>query len=626
MPYEDGVHIMRVWRHGLRRIIVAVMAALALFIAGCGSNNSATSSVKVKGGVATYAQLGVKPEWIWPYIPSSQDTVSNTQVFQWLMYRPLYMFGNDGNSVSVNYALSPASPPVYSDGGKTVVISLKNWKWSDGESVDAQDVMFWLNMMKAEKVNYAGYAPGVMPDNLVSYSATGPNQVTLHLNRAYSSYWFTYNQLAEITPMPQAWDVTSLAARPGSGGCSSSVAKCPAVYKFLAAQATDTRTWATSRIWGTVDGPWRLSGFPANSGSRTNAIFVPNPKYSGSPKPRLSEFRLVDYADDKAAYQALKAGKLDVTFLPIAKLPKATGTGLPAANPLGPSATLQRVSEFSIFYYQPNFNNPTLGAVFRQLYVRQALQYLDNQPGMDATVFRGYAVPGSGGVPNTPSNRWQPATQLANGGQGPYPYSTAKATSLLTGHGWQEVGGVMTCRRPGTAPTDCGAGIARNQKLAFTLDWATGSVSTDGLMLAAYKADAARAGIEISLAGKPFEDLLNELAPCKPGPKCSWDAVYLSEWVFDGPGFEPTGEELFQTGAFSNSGSYSSPTEDKLISETHTSNSLAVFHEYATYTASQLPYIWLPSEYTIRGVASKLHDVHISPIYTVLPEYWYFTR
>ncbi len=31
-----------------------------------------------------------------------------------LMYRPLYMFGDNGSSVSVNYPLSLANAPVYS--------------------------------------------------------------------------------------------------------------------------------------------------------------------------------------------------------------------------------------------------------------------------------------------------------------------------------------------------------------------------------------------------------------------------------------------------------------------------------------------------------------------------------
>ena len=100
------------------------------------------------------------------------------------------------------------------------------------------------------------------------------------------------------------------------------------------------------------------------------------------------------------------------------------------------------------------------------------------------------------------------------------------------------------------------------------------------------KSDAAQAGIGINLVGQSFNTVIGESAPCKMGPKCTWDALYFGGWNFDGPGFEPTGEPLFQTGAGSNSGSYSSPAMDKLISETHTSSSLAVFHDYANLARS----------------------------------------
>ena len=158
------------------------------------------------------------------------------------MYRPLYMFGNNGPSVAVNYPLSPANAPVYSNGGKTVTITMKGWKWSNGETVDASDVIFWLNMMKAEPDNYYGYVPGLLPDNLASYSATAPNTVVINLKSSVSSIWFTYNQLAEITPMPAAWDVTAAGAKAGSGGCATDtaadkLAKCKAVYAFMSAQA-----------------------------------------------------------------------------------------------------------------------------------------------------------------------------------------------------------------------------------------------------------------------------------------------------------------------------------------------------------------------------------------------------
>src|SRR5215472_14737703 len=152
--------------------------ALALVAAGCGSSNSAPPSsggTKVTGGTVTFAEEpGAQPNWIWPFTPITNYSVYNSQYFQWLMYRPLYMFGNNGTTIAVNYSLSPASAPVYSNGGKTVTISMKGWQWSDGETVSAPDVVFWLNMMEAEKANYAGYAPGTMPDNLVSYKATSP--------------------------------------------------------------------------------------------------------------------------------------------------------------------------------------------------------------------------------------------------------------------------------------------------------------------------------------------------------------------------------------------------------------------------------------------------------------------
>ncbi len=85
---------------------------------------------------------------------------------------------------------------------------------------------------------------------------------------------------------------------------------------------------------------------------------------------------------------------------------------------------------------------------------------------------------------------------------------------------------------------------------------------------------------------------------------------------------------MFATGAGSNSGNYSDPTMDNLITETHTSGSLAVFDRYATYATQQLPFMWIPepNPFQIQAVTTKLHDVTFSPMFTMLPEYWYFTK
>jgi peptide/nickel transport system substrate-binding protein len=581
----------------------------------------------VAGGTAKVAlPPGVTLNYIWPYTPLTNANEYNANQFQMLMYRPLYLFGNNGESVDVNYPLSTANAPVYSDGGKTVTITMKGWKWSNGETVDAADVVFWLNMMKAEPDNFYGYVPGLLPDNLASYSATGPDTVVLHLKSAVSSIWFTYNQLAEITPMPAAWDVTSATAAAGSGGCATSVAKCAAVYNFLSAQAKNAGTYASNPIWGVVDGPWKLSAF-STAASGPVTTLVPNKTYSGSPKPQLSAFTYYAYTDDTTEYTALRSGQLDVGYIPDQDLPPVTGSQvLPTTDPLGSSYSLAANYPYGIDYYEINYNNPTLGPAFKQLYVRQAMQELIDQTGMVKTIQRGYGYATSGGVPNEPPNQWTPSIQTQNSGQGPYAFSVASATKLLTSHGWKEVGGVMTCESPGTGSTDCGAGVASGAKLSITMDYATG-VGFFQQEVSIMKSDYAEGGVALNLVPQSFDTIIGEAVPCKPTQAtCKWQALNFGGWNFNGPGYEPTGEPLFATGASSNAGSYSDPQEDSLINATHTSNSLSVFKDYATYTAEQLPFIWTPNFYTVQAVTNQLANVAFNPLATLLPEYWNFTK
>jgi peptide/nickel transport system substrate-binding protein len=625
-------------RPRLARVAVTGAAAVLAVgvIAACSSGGSSSSSgasasasatgTKVAGGTATFGlPASVTLGYIFPFIPLAESSSYTVNQWQWLMYRPLYLFGGNNNSVAVNYPLSPAEPPVYSDSGKTVSITMKGWKWSNGETVDANDMVFWLNMMKAEKANFYGYSPGLAPDNITSYSATGPNTLVMHLNQAYSSIWFTYNQLAEFTPMPMAWDVTSLSAKAGSGGCTTDTAadkyaKCTAVYNFLAAQAKSASTYASSPIWGVVDGPWKTTYYNSNG----NVTMSPNPAYSGLPKPSLTSFKYVPFTDSSTEYTALKTGQLDIGTVPTADLPqKPLSVTLPSTNPLGSGYNLQPLIPFGFNYFVPNMNNQTTGPMFKQLYIRQAMQMVMDQPGDSTAIWRGYAVPSGGAVPGAPANQWSTGTiQQTNSLQGPYPFSVANAKSLLTSHGWTETGGVMAC----TDPAKCGAGIKQGQQLAFTVFYATGDTQvTDEV--SNYKSDAAQAGIKVNITGGTFNAVIGESTPCKPGPKCTWDVLWWGGWGYNGPGFEPTGEPLFQTGAGSNSGSYSDPKMDQLINATHTSSSLSVFHDYANYTAQQLPYIWTPNNIRMRAVSSKLANAWVvNPLYTILPEYWYFTK
>ena len=626
---------MNMWRRKLRLGAVAAVGVVSLVAAACSSSggsssgsNSASSGVPIKGGTATVAlPAGVTNNWIFPFYAITNSSVYNSNQFQWMFYRPLYMFGNNTNTnVTINYPLSPANPPDYTNGGKTVVINMKGWKWSDGETVNAQSLVFFLNMAKAEKNNWYAYSKTLLPDNVASYKATGPNQLTIQLNSGYSSIWYTYNQLAEINPMPLAWDVTSLGAKAGSGGCTTDSAadgwaKCKAVYTFLTAQSKIASTYATSPLWSVVDGPWKLSSFNTNG----NVTIVPNKAYSGSPKPQLSAVKFLPYTADSAEYTALKTGELDVGYIPTQDVgQKPANSWLPATNPLGSSYYLEPFFSYGIEYAQPNFNNPQVGYLVRQLYIRQAMQSAENQPGISTAIWRGYATPVSGPVPTVPTNEFLPAIQKENNGQGPYPYDPAKAKALLTSHGWSEVGGVMTCQDP----SKCGTGITKGEQLKMTFVYSTG-IAAATATYQTIKSEESQIGIDVTLVGQSFDSIIGESLPCAPmGPKCNVQVFAFGGWGFDGPGFEPTGEPLFATGAGSNSGNYSNPEMDKLINETHTSSSLAVFHQYATYAAQQLPFMWVPNPnpFQIQAVTSKLHNVAFSPMFTLLPEYWYFTK
>jgi len=612
---------------------VAAVAATALLAAGCGSSSSSSpsSTTSVKNAVATLPLVtGTGANCIFPFEGTQCYSVANYEDFEYQMVLPLYTFGsNSETNVTVNYVQSPADAPIYKNGGKTVVINLKGWKWSNGQVVDAKSVIFFLNMLEAEKTAFAGYSPGLLPDNMSSYSATGPDQVTLQLKQAYGATWFTYNQLAILTPMPEAWDVTSLTGAPGSGGCATDSAadgwaKCKAVYTFLNTQNKDTATYATSPLWKVVDGPYKLVSYNVDG----DILMKPNASYSGSPKASVT-LKFQEYTSDTAVYTGLRTGALTTdgpnVSVPSTDLAPAGKGFVPPSNPLAAAGyTLEPAYEYGIGYAYINFNNPTYGPAFKQLYFRQALMELNNQKSMSSSVGRGYSYPTTSGVPPEPSagNPFISSDMTENGGQGPYPYDPSKAEALLAAHGWKVVGGVLTCESAGSGSADCGAGVAKGTQAKFSMAYTSGlSVQAD--MVQILKSGFAQAGIQLTAVPETFDDLLADTVPCKPtASSCKWTFLYLGGWLFNGPGFEPTGEPLYETGSPNNSGSYTNPEMDTLINDTHTSASMTVFHTYANYTATQVPALWMPWNTSIDAISKDLHNAYWSPFLTWYPQYW----
>ncbi len=618
---------------GPRRFRLAVGATtfgVASILAACGSgapvsSGSGSGGTKVPGGTAYLAEApNASPNYIFPLAPPGYFSTVNMNQFQVLMYRPLYWFGNHGKP-TINYRLSIGQAPQYSHNNTVVTVKLNHYVWSDGETVSSRDVVFWMNLLKAEKANWGAYVPGGFPDNVTSVSAPNPTTVVFHLNRAYNPTWFTYNELSQITPLPLAWDRTSASAPIPSPGATNlpdtTSAGIAAVYKFLSATAKTPSSFATNPLWSVVDGPWKLQSYTATG----QATFIPNPKYAGPVKPTISKFVELPFTSSTAEFNLLTSGpnKITVGTLPTHDAPKASTLTSLGYNING------NAFPFAFNYFVINFNNPTYGPVFRQLYFRQALQHLVDQPGWIHAFYHGYGTPTYGPVPIKPANNFADSLEKSN----PYPFSPSAAKSLLAANGWHVVpGGTTTCAKPGAGPGECGAGIPKGLPLTFNLDYASGMLFLSNSMQN-LKSTAAQVGIQIQLSEHPFGTVIGAAVPCKSSQaSCHWTMEnWGAGWVYD-PGFYPTGGELFSTGASSNYGNYSSAQANALISASHASASASALNAYQDYIAKQLPVIFTPSPAgtPVAGgpvvTASNLRGFTPNPYTFINPEEWYFVK
>lgn len=644
--------------HGRRGVLagaltVAVAGSMILMLA-VGPVSSATGAASkahvtvVKGGTATFAEpAGGAPNYIFPFAPFRYFSVDNLSQFQELMYRPLYWFGNGANP-TLNLSNSLANYPTFSNGGKTVTVTLKNYVWSDGEKVNAQDVVFWMNFMKLEKDTWAGYVPGTIPDDVASITTPNSTTVVFKLTGTVNQYWWVYNELAQITPLPMAWDVTGVHQKPDTQACGKAsyaavaakttksgvvpgngIAKnCVAVFTFLSKEAgydpsnpkgsnNAFATYATNPLWQVVDGPWHLTSF-SPSGRLT---MKPNPKYSGPVKPTLASFVELPFTSGTTEFNELVSGTITYGYIPAEDItvsaPSPTKVGPNNPRVAGKFNLVPWIG-WDITYFPLNFNSVDdggyAGKIFRQLYFRQALQMLINQPLLIKKIWKGYGVPGYGPVPVLPANSFVTKYEETN----PYPYSLTKAVALLQANGWTiNANGTDTC----ADAAKCG--VPAGTPLSFNMLYSSGGVAMAEAVAAEVSSWSA-AGIHVTATAETFNTVYGTSLPCS-GSGCTWDMSWWGGWVYS-PDYWPSGEDLFETGAASNAGSYSNPTNDKLIEATNFGT--ASLAQWENYSATQLPVIWEPTaDYGLSEIAKNLQGAAPqNPLLALTPENWYFTK
>ncbi len=546
-----------------------------------------------KGGTITQGQLtGQTPTYIFPIAPGANTSTGTISLLSSL-FMPLYA-GPSGAVPKVDEALSAANTPIFSDGDTVVTIPIKpGLKWANGAPVDANDVVFWFDILQAaikeSPANWGQFSPGLMPQNVKSISTSGKYDVVMHLTGPYNPGFFENNNLSDtnnVYPLPStAWNIDATGG-PHITNWENNPAVDKKIYDYLNKAGGSVATFATNPLWQDVDGPFRLTSFSATNSSYT---LVPNPNYGGSPKPIMSEVQVETYTGYTSELDAMRSGSLDVAVgidpSQLAEAPALKSQGIDIFG--GPG--------WGWFAGIINFKDKTddFNNVIAQVYVRQAISYLIDQPAIIKGVYKGAAAPAYTEVPTAPFSPYAPASA----GKPAFPYNPAKAVSVLQSHGWKVVpNGKTTCVKPGTASNECGAGIPAGTPIAFVWANVPESVATTGALESEVIASEAKqaAGIDITLQSKSFNFLTSNYNDQNPAA-----SKYTNDWGVNNYGglftdYYPSGEGTWNPGGGFNLGDFNDPMANTLMNDSvHSGNPEAIKIE-AAYFQTHVPVFFMP--------------------------------
>ena len=322
-------------------------------------------------------------------------------------------------------------------------------------------------------------------------------------------------------------------------------------------------------FFNVIDGPL----FAQRLDIGLDLVMVPNPHFEG---PKLHFDRLVFkfLESDGAAVQGVEAGDLDMANVPdalwnaVQHLPGVSIVTLP------PDELFNEIVM--------NMKNPNV-PFFRDVRVRDAMADAIDQEGMVKLIDHGFGQVIYGPVPPVAPTFFSSAMRA---GHYPVGYNPAKARALLIAAGY--------------APGPDGILQKDGKKLSFTFLMLTGDALI-AQMTEIIQSDLAKIGIQM----KVHEIEFNQLVALLNNPKADWQAAGLGETV---TGY-PTGEELFATNSFQNSGGYSDPTMDRLIDESTDMPGLNGLFAYEDYASAQQPVIFFEREQISVLVRAHLHGM-----------------
>ncbi|MHB1684230.1 MAG: peptide ABC transporter substrate-binding protein [Bacilli bacterium] len=575
--HEGSSSLLTLRKAGILLAVTAASAALLVSHQGAAPSTVSAAAPAVHRGGTIVDALGplVDINWYLPLRPVAYNSLYDAWAAS-LMYKGLF---HVGPNAKIDYARSIASSVRWNPQGTVYTVTLNpKWHWSNGSPVTASDVAFTWKLIQAASASnapapwpYAGADTGGVPTDIKSFTVLNPHAFQVVLKAPVNQMWFLYNGLADFMPLPElAWN------------------KYPKnidqELSYLAANGNN------ASFFKVIDGPFRLVSAVQNQ----SWTFVPNYRYDGH-KPSINQFVFMGETSDTAEVNALKTGTVQVGYLP---------SYMYSSRGQLTNDRLFTNYSFTIDRSVLNFKSPTVGAILRQLPVREALQMGIDQYGIIKDLYNGLGVPGTGPVPLHPSTFVAPSLKSPL-----YAFNPAAGKKLLEKNGWHEANGVMV--------------NSHGQSLSFNVQYPAGNTTTQA-MVQLLQQDWANEGIQVKLSPVPFASMLQyHHQPTK------WDIQTGLGWSYGGS--YPTGGGMYSSTGGYNFYGYRNATIDKLIAATHQPHATAAqsqqaLNAYQLFAARQLPNLWMPVPMGLGEVAKNVHGVVRSsnPFTNALsPQYWW---
>lgn len=362
-----------------RKVLLMVLSILLL-----GGILAACSSKEESGGTFTFSSfsdiVSINPLFI-------QDTATRDAA-HWTMAK-LYDLSRDGIVVAEPWSIA-AEEPTISDDGLTYTVKLKEAaKWSDGQPITADDIIFTIETA----MNPDTGSPKISDfDKIEKITKINDHTVEIKLADIYAP--FLYSLVFEPAPAHVLKDVPVKELKAHSYG-------------------SDPENTVTS-------GPWLWTEWTQNQ----QLVFKRNPDYWGEVKPHIETVIYKIYADQNTEVQALLRGDVDhVSAIPVTSN-EAVQNDPNMTIYLEPGPSYEFISfNFDSANFPNNFNP------FETQKTRQAIAYALDRQGMIDNVLKGTGI-----LMNTPflPGSWaDPGDRAVN-----YAYDPDKAKQLLADDGW----------------------------------------------------------------------------------------------------------------------------------------------------------------------------------------------